>query len=73
MNVWSYLDANPVAVLFLSVVLGWALARIVRAWRDRRPVKVRLVLVCPKCEREAEHQGEGYVGVPGGGMEVGDA
>lgn len=54
MNGWDYLHSNPVGAVVLVVVVGWALARLVRAFRDRRPVRVRLALRCPDCERETE-------------------
>jgi hypothetical protein len=54
MNVWDYLNASPVGAAALVFLLGLALARIVRAWRERRPVAVRLVLACPECQRESE-------------------
>jgi hypothetical protein len=54
MNLWTYLDGNPAWAVLLVIVTGWTLARLVRAWRERRPVTVRLVLACPVCERESE-------------------
>jgi len=62
MNVWTYLDGNPGWAVVLLVVLGWTLARIMRAWRERRPVAVRLVVFCPECQRE--HQGHPLVEAP---------
>jgi hypothetical protein len=59
MTMWDYLHASGVlAPAFLVVVVGWALARVLRAWRDRRPVKVRLLLVCPECSAEREEPAE---------------
>lgn len=61
MNVWSYLDGNPGWAVLLLLVLGWMLARLIRAWRERRPVAVRLVLVCPSCGEEHDHGDGGGV------------
>jgi hypothetical protein len=62
MNLWTYLDGNPAWAVLLVLVTGWTLARLFRAWRDRRPVAVRLVLVCPTCGDEHDH-GENHGGI----------
>lgn len=55
MNGWEYLNATPLGAFALVVAVGWTLARLVRAWRERRPVAVRLFVACPFCGREEEH------------------
>jgi hypothetical protein len=62
MNVWDYLNASPVGAAALVFLLGLALARIVRAWRERRPVAVRLVIECPTCGAEHDH-GQNHGGI----------
>jgi hypothetical protein len=51
MNGWAYLAEHPVGAVVLVLVVGWTFARLLRAWRDRRPAIVRVMLVCPECER----------------------
>lgn len=52
MNLWTYLAGSPGSAFVLLVTLAWALGRLVRAWRDRRPVTVRIVMECPECTAE---------------------
>jgi hypothetical protein len=51
-NLWGYLAASPSGAAALVFIVGWTLVRFVRAWRDRRPVTVQVVMLCPDCTAE---------------------
>jgi len=52
MNLWAYLSASPFGAVVLVFALGRALAAVVAVFRARRPVRVRLMVLCPECGRE---------------------